>query len=271
MPPDADIYEQGRLGAPWRSRWRCMDCCWRRCSCCRRCLASGPDWGNNGSGGDGEAMSAHLVSRIPLPATRCEAGERAGQRQSKGLSNQCLRHRPSRMTARSRSPTGRRTSAKRATTAERQTERPCRRSEMAKERLRRITSALWRGWAGQRAIHSFSEGGAQGGLSFSDGRAFGSRFGWYTDAVARKVHEHGRIRGRSECYSAKRVYILFDIVARGRPRMFGWSNPPASRRWISQQRAPATDRYLWSAAGGLLAGMSQWNSGLITGGRAPLQ
>ena len=48
---------------------------------------SGEDWGNNGSGGEpGGAMSAHLVSGIPLPPNPQAKPENVLANESKGLS-----------------------------------------------------------------------------------------------------------------------------------------------------------------------------------------
>jgi protein TonB len=66
---------------------------------------------------------------------------------------------------------------------------------------------------------TFQSGSTAGGLKFGEGGngSFGSRFGWYTDAVARKVHEAWQGEVNPSITSAKRVYILFDISRDGRP------------------------------------------------------
>src|SRR5208337_4277425 len=58
-----------------------------------------------------------------------------------------------------------------------------------------------------------------GGLKFGEGGSgnFGSRFGWYTDVVARKVHEAWQSEVNPSVSTAKRVYILFDISRSGAP------------------------------------------------------
>ncbi len=59
-----------------------------------------------------------------------------------------------------------------------------------------------------------------GGLKFGEGTgggSFGSRFGWYADVVARKVHQAWQSEVNPNVVSAKRVYILFDISRNGSP------------------------------------------------------
>jgi protein TonB len=56
-------------------------------------------------------------------------------------------------------------------------------------------------------------------MKFGEGGtgSFGSRFGWYTDVVARKVHQAWANEVNPSVESAKRVYILFDISKAGTP------------------------------------------------------
>ena len=66
---------------------------------------------------------------------------------------------------------------------------------------------------------SFSAGGAKGGLSFTGGTGdFGSRFGWYVDAVRRKVSENWlKYEVDPRVDAARRVYITFEITRSGEP------------------------------------------------------
>jgi protein TonB len=66
---------------------------------------------------------------------------------------------------------------------------------------------------------TFQNGNTAGGLKFGEGGtgSFGSRFGWYTDVVARKVHQAWEAEVNPSVSSAKRVYILFDISRSGTP------------------------------------------------------
>jgi protein TonB len=66
---------------------------------------------------------------------------------------------------------------------------------------------------------TFQQGNTAGGLKFGEGGSgtFGSRFGWYADVVARKVHQAWQSEVNPSITSAKRVYILFDISRSGSP------------------------------------------------------
>ncbi len=66
---------------------------------------------------------------------------------------------------------------------------------------------------------TFQNGNTAGGMKFGEGGtgSFGSRFGWYTDVVARKVHQAWESEVNPSVSSAKRVYILFDISRYGTP------------------------------------------------------
>ena len=66
---------------------------------------------------------------------------------------------------------------------------------------------------------SFSTSNAKGGLSFSGGNGdFGSRFGWYVDAVRRKVSENWlKYEVDPRVDAARRVYITFEITRAGAP------------------------------------------------------
>ena len=65
----------------------------------------------------------------------------------------------------------------------------------------------------------FNVNGAKGGFSMSGGTGdFGSRYGWYVDAVRRKVSENWlRYQVDPNVSNAQRVYITFDINRSGSP------------------------------------------------------
>jgi len=64
----------------------------------------------------------------------------------------------------------------------------------------------------------FNAGDAKGGLSFSGGGDFGSRFGWYVDVVRRKISENWmKYEIDPRVTSGQRVYITFDILRNGQP------------------------------------------------------
>jgi protein TonB len=66
---------------------------------------------------------------------------------------------------------------------------------------------------------TFQNGNTAGGMTFGGGGngSFGSLFGYYTDGVARKVHQAWQSEVNPSITSAKRVYILFDIARNGTP------------------------------------------------------
>lgn len=65
----------------------------------------------------------------------------------------------------------------------------------------------------------FQSGKTTGGMQFGEGGTgtFGSRFGWYTEVVARKVHQAWQSEVNPSVISAHRVYITFDIARNGTP------------------------------------------------------
>jgi periplasmic protein TonB len=65
----------------------------------------------------------------------------------------------------------------------------------------------------------FSVNGAKGGFSMTGGGGdFGNRFGWYVDAVRRKVSDNWmKYEIDPSISSARRVYITFDILRDGTP------------------------------------------------------
>jgi len=171
----------------------------------------GESWG--GTTGGGGAMSATLVSSIPLPAPPNES-KNVLANESKGLTvsppaeipKQDLKaipimapdvkvKAPPKPTPRKPPPT----------------------KEVAKEEDNRIP--FGEGGPVSGPYGSFSAGGAKGGLSFSGGTGdFGSRFGWYVDAVRRKVSENWlKYEVDPNVDTARRVYITFDITRSGQP------------------------------------------------------
>ena len=195
----------------------------------------GESWGNNGNGGaSGGAMSAHLVSGIPLPPNPQAKPENVLANDSKGLSQSIpapaakpddkaiaipdreTKLKPSKEKPAVTAPT--RTSPRElpkqkptVTTPSRETPR-----EMAK-----VDNTVPFGGGGPVAgpYTTFQSGSTAGGMKFGEGGtgSFGSRFGWYTDVVARKVHQAWQSEVNPSVSSAKRVYILFDISRSGKP------------------------------------------------------
>lgn len=65
----------------------------------------------------------------------------------------------------------------------------------------------------------FTAGGAKGGFGFTGGGGdFGSRFGWYVQAVQRKVSENWlKYEIDPSIHESNRAYVTFDIARDGHP------------------------------------------------------
>jgi protein TonB len=195
----------------------------------------GDNWGNNGSGGaSGEAISARMVSGIPLPPNPQAKPENVLANDSKGLSQSV----PAPVTKPDdhaiaipdKQSKIKPTKARTATAAPSQPmsrQLPNQKPMVATpthEKPREIAKAdntVPFGGGGPIAgpFTTFQSGSTAGGMKFGEGGngSFGSRFGWYTDAVARKVHQAWQSEVNPSIASAKRVYILFDIARSGTP------------------------------------------------------
>jgi len=168
----------------------------------------GEDWG--GTGGGGGAMSANLVSTIPLPskpdATNVLATESKGLSQSVPkpvekepdaipIPDKDVKIKPQKV----------------PTTPTREKPR-----EIAAE-----TNVIPFGQGGPVSgpYGVFAAGGAKGGFGFTGGGGdFGSRYAWYVDAVRRKVSENWlKYEVDPGISSARRVYIYFEITRGGSP------------------------------------------------------
>jgi len=184
----------------------------------------GEDWGNNGNGGaSGEAISAHLVSGIPLPHPKANpenvlANESTGLAQSVpapvakpddhaiAIPDKDTKVKP----------------AKEKSAVPAPVREPAHgiAREVPKE-IAKADNTVPFGSGGPVAgpYTSFQNGNTAGGLKFGEGGdgSFGSRFGWYTDVVARKVHQAWQNEVNPSVDSARRVYILFDIGRNGSP------------------------------------------------------
>jgi protein TonB len=192
---------------------------------------SGENWGNNGSGGaTGEAISARLVSGIPLPPNPRARPENVLANESTGLSQSIpapeakedeqaiaipdrqSKVKPTKEKVAVTNP-ARQLHGQRPTAATPTHEQP---REMAK-----ADTIVPFGAGGPVAgpYTTFQNGNTAGGMQFGEGGngSFGSRFGWYTDVVARKVHQAWQTEVNPGVVSAKRVYILFDISRAGTP------------------------------------------------------
>ncbi len=170
----------------------------------------GESWGGTGAGGG--AMSATLVSTIPLPSTQAQK-ENILANESKGLSQSLPKVKeepapeaipiPDKDTKRRPEPKAR------ATTQ--QKPRPV-------EEASNIVP-FGQGGPVSGPYGVFSAGGAKGGFGFNGGGGdFGSRFAWYVDVVRRKVSDNWlKYEVDPSITSANRVYLTFDIGRDGRP------------------------------------------------------
>jgi protein TonB len=237
MPLDADIYGHKEAIAPSLAVSTALHAALLASIVFLPALLShnGESWGNNGSGGvsGGGAMSAHLVSGIPLPPNPQAKPENVLANDSKGLSQSTpapkakeddkaiaipdkqTKIKPTKEKAAIIAPpqANPRNLPKQPAVTTPTHEKP---REMAK-----VDNTVPFGGGGPVAgpYTTFSSGSTAGGMKFGEGGngSFGSRFGWYTDVVARKVHQAWQSEVNPGIASAKRVYILFDISRKGAP------------------------------------------------------
>lgn len=170
----------------------------------------GESWG--GTGGGGGAMSATLVSSVPLPsnpeATNVLANESKGLSQSEPKPEE---KEPDAIPIPDR--TTKLKPTKKPATPTKQKEPP---REMA-EVDNRIPFGQGGPVSGPYGV--FNSGGAKGGFGFSGGGGdFGSRYAWYVDIVRRKVSENWlKYEIDPNISTARRVYIYFEITRAGSP------------------------------------------------------
>ncbi len=168
----------------------------------------GQNWG--GTTGGGGAMSATLVSTIPLPAPQTQT-QNVLANQSKGITESKPKETPKEEPK--AIPIPEKETKRKGPTPTTQKKPPPK--EIAKEEDNKIP--FGEGGPVSGPYGSFSAGGAKGGLSFSGGTGdFGSRFGWYVDAVRRKVSENWlKYEVDPNVDTARRVYIYFEIDRSG--------------------------------------------------------
>ena len=222
-------------------------------------------------------MSAHLVSGIPLPPNPHAKPENVLANESKGLSQSIpapaakprrASHRDSRQAGKvkPRKQRPRPHPWPRAAQADARAATPT--HEQPREIAKATTVPFGSGGPVAGPYTTFQSGNTAGGLKFGEGGngTFGSRFGWYTDVVARKVHQAWQSEVNPSVNSAKRVYILFDISRSGTPsnvRVEQSSGIPS----LDQSAVRALQRIDTSARcrRGTAAVMFRWSSGSITG------
>jgi protein TonB len=169
----------------------------------------GGEWGAEGGGGG--AMSATLVSTIPLPAN--PNGTNVVATESKGVSQsppQVAEKAPDAIPIPERN-------AKRTPP-----QKPPRSSAQQKPKpVEEASNIIPFGQGGPLSgpLSVFSAGGAKGGFGFTGGGGdFGSKYSWYVDVVRRKISENWlKYEVDPRVSEARRVYITFDIVRSGQP------------------------------------------------------
>ncbi len=170
----------------------------------------GESWG--GTVGSGGAMSATLVSSIPLPTPRTET-QNVLANESKGLAQSPPKETPKEEPKQIPIPVP---EAKHKGPRESTQKKPLPK-QVAKVEDNKIP--FGQGGPVSGLYGSFAVGGTKGGLSFTGGGGdFGSRFGWYVDSVRRKVSENWlkyEIDPRID--TARRVYIYFEVTRSGQP------------------------------------------------------
>jgi len=173
-------------------------------------IGRGESWG--GTTGGGGAMSATLVTSIPLPRPPTES-QNVLANESKGLSESQLREVEKEQPKAIDIPAPE-VKLKGIRKSEQKKPPP---KEVAKVEDNQIP--FGEGGPVSGPYGTFSANGAKGGLSFTGGTGdFGSRFGWYVDAVRRKVSENWlQYEVDPNIVSAHRVYITFDITRSGQP------------------------------------------------------
>jgi protein TonB len=169
----------------------------------------GESWG--GTGGGGGAMSASLVSTIPLPNTAPQS-QNILANESKGLTQSLPKAKeeptpeaipiPEKETKRKFQPKSR--------TSTQQKPPP----------VEQASNVIPFGQGGPVSgpYGVFSAGGAKGGFGFQGGGDFGSKYAWYVDVVRKKVSENWlKYEIDPSIHDARRVYITFDIMRSGQP------------------------------------------------------
>ncbi len=173
-------------------------------------IGRGESWG--GTTGGGGAMSATLVTSIPLPAPLTQT-QNVLANQSKGLTQSPPKEKPKEEPKAIPIPAP---EAKRVGPHETAQKKPPPK-EVAKVEDNKIP--FGEGGPVSGPYGTFTAGGAKGGFSFTGGTGdFGSRFGWYVDAVRRKVSENWlKYEVDPNVDTARRVYLTFDITRSGAP------------------------------------------------------
>ncbi len=171
----------------------------------------GQSWG--GDGGGGGAISATLVSTIPLPASPVQT-QNILANESKGLTQSLPK-------VKEEAPEAIPIPDK---DTRRRPERQPRTSTQEKPKPAPVETAsnvvpFGQGGPVSGPYGMFSAGGAKGGFGFTGGGGdFGSRYAWYVRIVQQKVSENWlKYEIDPSIHDARRVYITFEIMRNGQP------------------------------------------------------
>ncbi len=165
--------------------------------------ARGPMWG---TGGGGDAMSATLVSSLPLPSNATQS-QSVLVVESKGLSQ-------SQPVAQTQEPDAVAIPDK---DTKKKVTKPVNSTVKPREPEPQPSNQVPFGEGGPAA--TFSATGGQGGMSFSGGAGdFGSRYAYYVSVVQRKVSENWlKYEVDPAVREGRRVYVSFEISRGGEP------------------------------------------------------
>jgi len=166
----------------------------------------GQGWG---TGGGGDAMGATLVSSVPLPANP-EQTTNVLATESKGLSQ-------SQPKVQEQEPDAIPIADKNAKKKNKPVISPTQRKAEPEPETNQVPYGEGGPVSGPYAM--FTAGGAKGGFGFTGGGGdFGSRFGWYVQAVQRKVSENWlKYEIDPSIRESNRAYVTFDIARDGHP------------------------------------------------------
>ncbi len=173
----------------------------------------GESWG--GTEGGGGAMSATLVTSVPLPAQQAPT-ENVLANESKGLSQSEPKEEP-KVEEPTAIPIPDRDAKKKNEKRE---------STQKKEPPKQVAKAqqdnqipFGQGGPVSGPYGSFTSGATKGGFGFQGGNGdFGSRYAYYVDIVRRKTSENWlKYEIDPRINDARRVYIYFDITRSGQP------------------------------------------------------
>ena len=165
--------------------------------------ARGPMWG---TGGGGEAMSATLVSSLPLPSTETQTQSVLAV-ESKGLSQ-------SQPVAQTQEPDAIAIPDK---DTKKKITKPVNSTVKPREAEPQPSNQIPFGEGGPAA--TFSAAGGQGAMSFSGGAGdFGSKYAWYVAGIQRKISENWyKNEVDPAVRNGRRVYVSFEISRDGTP------------------------------------------------------